>query len=158
MGYTHYWRQRRDFTDSEWASITAIANAIVKHEAEYLDHDPASDECANVNDTHIRLNGIGDDSHETFLLTRAKEAKPEYADQADYDATGAFSFCKTAQKPYDSAVLAILLAAEHYAPAAIVVSSDGDWPEDYKPALRVLVSIGHPEISASKRIHGERAA
>ena len=141
MGYTHYWRQRRDFTDSEWASITAIANAIVKHEAEYLDHDPNSDQAARVSESDIWLNGIDAHAHETFALTRTKEPKPNYEDQADYDQNGAFSCCKTAQKPYDSAVLAILLAAE-----------------DYKPALRVLVLIGHPEISASKRIHGERVA
>jgi hypothetical protein len=57
-------------------------------------------------ETGINLNG--ERSHETFLL------KPE--------ATG-FAFCKTARKPYDKVVTAILLRASQLAGSGICIKS-----------------------------------
>ena len=65
----------------------------------------------------ISFNGVGEDAHETFVLT-PKE-------------TG-FTFCKTARKPYDTLVVAILCLADLTFPGLLSISSDGDsgdWEE-----------------------------
>ena len=61
----------------------------------------------------IRFNGVGDDGHETFLI---------YRDGHE----GGFSFCKTAQKPYDEVVCACLIVLNHHLGDKIEISSDGD--------------------------------
>ena len=61
----------------------------------------------------IRLNGV-DEDHEPFELT------PAWTD---------FRCCKTARKPYDETVTAILIRAKVRAGSAIRISSDGDWSE-----------------------------
>ncbi len=64
----------------------------------------------------------GDCSHETMLFERIKTLqdwnKPN--EQKLY-----YNFCKTAFKPYDIAVIALLIIAKHYLNDKIVVSSDG---------------------------------
>lgn len=61
----------------------------------------------------IRLNGR-DDQHEPFELS------PGPIDSW---------YCKTARKPYDETVTAILIRAKVRAGSAINISSDGDWRE-----------------------------
>ena len=71
----------------------------------------------------IRFNGKSGEGHETFLLT---------ADPSD------FNFCKTAQKPYDIVVVAILCLLAHR--TNVEVSSDGgisDWTDGLALAQRV---------------------
>ena len=61
----------------------------------------------------IRLNGL-DEDHESFELS------PGPVDS---------QYCKTARKPYDETVTAILIRAKVRAGSAIRISSDGDWSE-----------------------------
>ncbi len=66
----------------------------------------------------------GDCSHETFLLLKKPILRKGQ--------TEPFASCKTAFKPYDIAVTAILAAAKMIAPDKIRLSSDGevkDWAE-----------------------------
>jgi len=66
----------------------------------------------------------GDCSHETFFLPR--ELDPNTHRKAVPVAGGRyFDFCKTAFKPYDLAVNACLIIAEHHLKNAIEVKSDG---------------------------------
>lgn len=30
MGYTHYWTQKRDFTEAEWDDITSDVSSLIK--------------------------------------------------------------------------------------------------------------------------------
>lgn len=57
---------------------------------------------------HLIFNGLDGDSHETFDFSRTKDTwllrSPESPD---------FSFCKTARKPYDKVIVAILKLADH---------------------------------------------
>lgn len=62
-----------------------------------------------ITDEHIRFNGFGNAGHETFILEPTMES---------------FAFCKTAQKPYDVAVVAILHCASVI--AGVEFTSDGD--------------------------------
>lgn len=55
-----------------------------------------------------------EDSHESFVI--ANEATE-------------FTFCKTARKPYDAVVCAVLILAKAYFGKNIEISSDGDWAE-----------------------------
>ena len=104
MGYTHYWRQQRDFTDTEWQELTRLTKLIL---ADFLKLQLYSE--LNINNEEIRFNGKGDDGHETFRITKKKREKMDYEEQEAYD-KGAFEFCKTAQKPYDKYVVAVLCA------------------------------------------------
>jgi hypothetical protein len=59
----------------------------------------------------IQFNGVGDDSHETFHLTKASQD---------------FEFCKTAMKPYDDVVVAVMREAMKLNPN-FKPTSDGGW-------------------------------
>ena len=149
MGYTHYWRQLRDFTDTEWNELARLTRLITEGwPARNLTAtlDPAE---FNIDNEEIRFNGIGEDGHETFILTKKKRAKMDYEEQEAYDIQGAFEFCKTAQKPYDKYVVAVLCAVHRvaqkqgllgdYMQSMMKITSDGntkDWTEGLFHAVR----------------------
>ena len=68
-------------------------------------------------------------------------------------ATG-FQFCKTAHKPYDRAVMCLLILCHHHAPECWDIGSDGDLP-DWQPALSWMNSLA---IAPYKMPPGIRAA
>ena len=156
MGYTHYWRQARDFTDVEWIELTRLAKLITNGSQGILAHYPATvgeddyyggieDDVFIIDDEEIRFNGIGEDGHETFRITKKKRAKADYEEQHAYDKKGAFNFCKTAHKPYDKYVVAVLCALHNVSAMAgegteiMSISSDGntqDWTEGLFHAVR----------------------
>jgi len=124
MGYTHYWRPLKGIEPTTFARLSkeaARVASIVKSEAlagAGLGKDP------EFTSEVIRFNGKDGEGHETFLLT---------ADPSE------FNFCKTAQKPYDIVVVAILCLLAHH--TEIEVSSDGradDWAAGLKLAQRVV--------------------
>lgn len=128
MGYTHYQHQKREVSPEAWEKICDATRKIIEEadaplafEYNEPDEEPLIDgEC-------IRFNGIEDDGHETFVLNRRGSG---------------FSFCKTARKPYDIVVCAILIVAEHFSDGAFDVSSDGRMDEEeWAPALRLAQSI-----------------
>lgn len=69
----------------------------------------------------------GDCSYETvwFPADMAKE-KGTYISESDTHKGLYFACCKTAFRPYDVAVTALLLIAKHYLGDGIIVSSDGE--------------------------------
>lgn len=106
MGYTNYWKQSQDFTQAEWVKIQSNASAITKHAREKLGIplDVRSD------NEHLVIDGTMEDAHETFILEKLADD---------------FAFCKTASKPYDVVVKAILMSAKAHAPDSINIRSDG---------------------------------
>jgi hypothetical protein len=145
MGYTHYWSATRDFTASEWKDICAATRSVlsatdVKIVREY---DRPNDR-PDILDDEILLNGSGDDGHETFYLSRDVPAAPDYRDEGDPD----FQFCKTARKPYDDVVVAILIAARDIAPDAFSWSSDG-YLEEHADGLALLNRATSMSVSGS---------
>ena len=119
MGYTHYWKITDEIGDNAWAAICEDAEKLLAQSPCKLawEYDEPT-RPPQANEAFIQFNGVGDDGHETLLLERSPED---------------FVFCKTAQKPYDQAVCAILAVAAGHSPL-IQVSSDGDM-DDWKPAL-----------------------
>ncbi len=110
MGYTHYLKQPKKFTDKQWDTFVKSAKQIFKTTDIPLGN-AAGDEKTKpvINVDRISFNGVGDDSHETCTV---------YREDTD------FEFCKTAQKPYDEVVVAIYKAAREANPS-IVLNSDG---------------------------------
>ena len=134
MGYTHYWRQLRDFTDTEWQELTRLAKLITA-DGQGILANGISDKNSRptIDNEQICFNGIGNDGHETFRITKKKRAKADYEEQEAYDKKGAFEFCKTAHKPYDRYVVAVLCAIYHIQdekevqPYESTYDKDGKW-------------------------------
>lgn len=128
MGYTHYWTHAESFTDSEWKQIkrdvldilrTAVADGLELGDGWGEIRIPYT---RAVTDKEIRFNGLLGRGHETFAIGK--------------DSAG-WEFCKTAQKPYDVAVTAILAYLEGAHPDKFTASSDGT-PEEWKPGIDLL--------------------
>ena len=112
MGYTHYWSHSK-VDQKNFDALAKDVKAILKKTKvevrfEYDDSSPPK-----VDDESIQFNGVGNEGHETFILT------PKAVE---------FEFCKTARKPYDEVVTACLLAAADHIPD-ISIRSDGIWAE-----------------------------
>lgn len=132
MGYTHYWDQNKDFTKRQWTRILKDANALL---TQPLFRIPLED--VTFSTEEIRFNGVGNDGHETFLVTRTK-AGPKKSPH--------FNFCKTARKPYDLFVGLILSRINHYAKGVLTISSDGDWESDWAEIRDAYKSLYGPEL------------
>jgi hypothetical protein len=125
MGYTHYTYQSRSFTNSEWELIqTEVKSILANAEKAGIRICGGSGEAGTfptVDKNEIFLNGCEHESHETYALTRVKPENPSWRkNEKDY-----FSFCKTAQKPYDRVVTSIMAMVKGIAPDAVEISSDG---------------------------------
>lgn len=137
MGYTHYWNPTRGFSDSEWVQLrdfvpslfqvagesgVALGNGIGRTGSEPV-----------VDDEVIAFNGIGENGYETFMLKK--------------DGTG-FAFCKTARKPYDAVVVAVLVRASEISDG-FMWSSDGDNEPGHLDAAQALIN----KIGGRKRLY-----
>ena len=107
MGYTHYWTLQNGIEQADWNKFLEVAREIIK-----TAQDAGVRLEDNSSDSAIFINGVGEQAHETFLMRT--------------DDVG-FNFCKTAEKPYDSVVTAILILAKTVFKNDIEVSSDGSW-------------------------------
>lgn len=158
MGYTHYWYQRRAFTDHEWEQVCAAFNAMRAQLPEHTDTAGGysaefplklcgwnGEGKPNVDEIHIAFNGSAADNLDcdTFFLAKdyalhAGEYEMErFAEHGPW-----FQFCKTQRLPYDLVVCALLLAASEIAPGWADVSSDGDMEgEEWHPARDFLKSL-----------------
>jgi hypothetical protein len=78
-----------------------------------------------IDNDQIIFNGDGSkgEDHETMVLDRNGNG---------------FQFCKTARKPYDRFVKAVLVVANYYAPGALEVTCDGDdEPDCWTEGVRI---------------------
>lgn len=144
IGYTHYtYRPEKLDKDKfiqaavDCAKICKAINAPICHE--YDDEDSPAIFSPSV----IWFNGIGDDGHETFVIEQSLTlGEHDHKDeQGRY-----FSFCKTARKPYDTAVVACLIILHHYFGDEIVIRSDGR-PKEWEEGLQAVKDyLGYGEI------------
>ena len=111
MGYTHYYSNKRAFTDSEWKQFTEqVKNLLETTEIPVAGPLGHYSTCPVYTDEHIFFNGLEEDSHETAAMR--KEAME-------------FDFCKTAMKPYDSLVVKMYQIAKDILGDGIELDSDG---------------------------------
>lgn len=110
MGYTHYFNFIEEPSREKFIEFAEGVKQLVAT-AQEAGIEIADEEYG---DDKIVFNGVGANSHETFFVS---------ADGVD------FNFCKTAQKPYDTAVTASLILAKKIFGDNIKISSDGDWSD-----------------------------
>ena len=116
MGYTHYW-EGLDACDVEWNAFLDDVRAILASEGDLVCfEEDEPDKPPQVDMEAVRFNGKGLAGHETFYIA-PRDKGP--------------NFCKTARKPYDSVVCAVLIAAHEQ--LGLEVSSDGTWSENWQP-------------------------
>ena len=114
MGYTHYYHKDGcdNFTNQEWDGVVEFTKkAIEKTNVPMAGGDGTGDPI--LTDEEISINGVGNDSHETFYLTKIKHRD--------------FEFCKTVRKPYDEVVCAISWYLKKNLPNKIKIGSDGEF-------------------------------
>lgn len=143
MGYTHYFTHSKRFTNAEWANVRRDVLAILgaatgdgvefgdgmgeKHldalPDAFTDHGDGSGPC-------LWINGVGEDSHETFVIYQNRRPLGDWQKPS----RRGWDFCKTARKPYDVAVSAILAYLESMHPEKFSASSDGS-PDDWQAGI-----------------------
>lgn len=132
MGYTHYFTQKQQPSNEQWQVLKEKVIAVYDTMQKQKKRTRSFIVCNGVGEVQIHqaqdlfieqgqsicFNGeakLGLD-HETFYLTSKRNKN--------------FEFCKTAQKPYDFLVVAVLILADYYCPNCYNISSDGskdDW-------------------------------
>ena len=132
MGYTHYW-ELPEIDRKTWKEIQSGAEAVIAATNARLNYEFNDPDPPLVGSDVIRFNGHGSAGHETFFLER--------------DGLRGFNLCKTARKPYDEAVTAVLCIVGHHLTKAgtlkdpYYISSDGyfsEWGEGRELATKVL--------------------
>ena len=116
MGYTHYFHQHKQPTEEQWQAICADFSKCLEVFTKGIPIQEEWDDPAppRVDYRCIRFNGVQPNNHETMHLNRYGHG---------------FQFCKTARKPYDFAVMCLLLLVHHYASDCWEVDSDGGFME-----------------------------
>ncbi len=109
MGYTHYWTLENAIEQSDWNKFLEGARQIIGTATDA--GIPLQDDSAGA---AIFINGVGANAHESFVITSEDVG---------------FNFCKTAEKPYDTVVTAILIHLKQSLGSKVVVTSDGDWSD-----------------------------
>lgn len=135
MGYTHYFPQRREIAPRTFGKIAEDVKYLLDS-GDYRIPELANgsgDEGTSPKITKelILLNGVEEDSHESFYLPIKHGEAGYYPEGHKYQRFG-FNFCKTARKPYDIVVCAALLICYHHHKTWLEIGSDGN-PEDTNP-------------------------
>ena len=108
-GFSRYWENPDGFTDEQWTAFTAKAKQIIQAAARKKIVLAGGNGTGKpvVDDKVVMFNGANPDGYETCTIQREGDK---------------FGFCKTAQKPYDVVVKAILDAAAQTNPDFTVTS------------------------------------
>lgn len=153
MGYTHYWTRPRKNAGSAYmfGKLTLDAKKIIE-EAQgqgirirngHGEGEPEFNEAFfSINgDTTVSINGR-DLAHETFCWQGIPTVSEWRKDEPE-----TFDFCKTAYKPYDVVITAILIRAKHIYGDCVSVSSDGDWESIHWAFGRELYELVFGEVA-----------
>lgn len=128
MGYTHYWRSLKPTKE-----LAEITKEIIRISGVKICNEDGTGKPI-VEEDYIGLNGTeeNDQCHESFYISNKVDD---------------FNFCKTARKPYDKVVVAILVGAiDLEVPGCESITSDGD-VNDWKDGIKLY-------CEAYENIHG----
>lgn len=140
MGYTHYFTNQKMQDEHLFKEFTANVQKLVDNSPCALRVEFNEPETVPyITDHAVKFNGLGDEGHETFWYTRT-----------DTD----FQFCKTAYKPYDLIVVAVLALANYYFGDDIRISSDGG-KGDWEAGIAYARKVTGLEIVCPKLVHEE---
>ena len=157
MGYTHYWYRQadKDFDPKTWGKFIAdskkLADSLPSDVRIQFEWD--TPEAPVFDDSQIRFNGVGNAGHETFEIPRVCPPATDYHEMKEDPKV--FGFCKTARKPYDLLVTAVLALYKHYFGQAVKVHSDGDAP-DWQAGIKFVAKVLGLRTSYTKVIKSER--
>jgi hypothetical protein len=136
MGYTHYnYRPRKNAGSAYFYGKLALdARQIVEQaksegirirNGEGLGEPEFTEFSFSINGDAEAFTSDGRDlAHETFYWAGIPTQPKHREGESHY-----FSFCKTAMKPYDAVVTAILIRAKSIYGSCVEISSDGDWSD-----------------------------
>ncbi len=134
MGYTHYWSHAPNLDRQKL--LAAMQDA-----AKIVDTARAQGIALEVEfgEPTLTLNGVDEDSHEPFIFPQNIDS---YALSHPKANGYLWAFCKTARKPYDVVVCAILLVLKHHLGKQIMVASDGGREDDeWIPAEKLVQEV-----------------
>ena len=144
MGYTHYWYRKSDANSAnQYAELrmdtsriitTAIQQGIVMR-------GPFGTGQPEFSEERFAFNGDSNEDlyHETFAWRREVRMREHEMEDGE-----AFDFCKTAYKPYDAVVTAVLIRAKEIYGNGVRLVSDGEW-EDWEPGRSLYeLTFGRP--------------
>ena len=114
MGYTHYWKFNQQPSAEKFAEFVEGVKQITATADEA--GIPIGDEKYESN--YVSFNGVADGAHESFYI-ELPVGDERYDD----------GFCKTGEKPYDTAVTASLILAKKISGEDISIRSDGNWTD-----------------------------
>ena len=137
MGYTHYWYKEPILSQKSWFDFANDFVKVLPHF--YKELDSTTDQKFYINSDELFLNGVGENSHETFYFSRVIEDIKDY--QKDDNSTKIFACCKTARKPYDISVCCALIIAKKHFGADIDVKSDGEEEDGWDKAKELCQDI-----------------
>jgi hypothetical protein len=136
MGYTHYtYRPRKNAgsaymfgklaLDAKTICDYANANGIRIRNGNGEGEPEFTEFYFSINGDASAFTSEGRDlAHETFYWAGIPTQSEWRKDEPDF-----FEFCKTAYKPYDAVVTAILIRAKSIYGSCVRISSDGEWSE-----------------------------
>ena len=104
MGYTHYFQQIEELPKDKWNSFIKEVKTTLDNGQTTIKFDYNSNKPPQIDEEEVRFNGIGNNGHETFYLSRVQFPRYNRIDKTKY-----FNFCKTARKPYDKYVVKVLI-------------------------------------------------
>jgi len=137
MGYTHYVRRPvknagsafmfgKLALDAKKICDYANANGIRIRNGEGLGEPEFNEGYFSINGDAEGFSDDGRDlAHETFYWAGIPEQREHRKGESHY-----FEFCKTAYKPYDAVITAILIRAKYIYGSCVEISSDGGWDSD----------------------------
>ena len=136
MGYTHYTYRPRNNAgsaymfgklalDAKTICDYANANGIRIRNGNGEGEPEFTEFYFSINGDASAFSSEGRDlAHETFYWAGIPTQSEWRKDEPDF-----FEFCKTAYKPYDAVVTAILIRAKSIYGSCVRISSDGEWSE-----------------------------
>jgi|SaaInlStandDraft_1057018.scaffolds.fasta_scaffold76554_1 hypothetical protein len=144
MGYTHYWYQVEGESLDDWETFAELAKDICGITSSMEGELPFHLEKVEITNEHIWVEG--NPSHESFVLQRTAKNPPWREGN-----TKVFTFCKTARKPYDKYVTALLIAAKDYWKESIQIGSDG-FPEEWNEGLELYINARESEFPVKEEL------
>jgi len=124
MGYTHYFYRAPRLEKKEFKLFAKDVAKIFEFAKEngilLADGLGEKGTLPVANGEMIRFNGLEDDSYETMGIDRIARERP-------FDERGkVFGFCKTARRPYDKIVTAVLVCFKRHFPNVEIESDGGE--------------------------------
>lgn len=146
MGYTHYYRQKPKLDKVKFSAFASDCKEIIKAaQARGITLVAWDGEGGDpvATDEKVSFNGLGDEAHESFVVTPESEISEWGKKDGE---TMAFNFCKTAYKPYDAVVCACLVSLQNHFGDDVKISSDGN-EEDWDEGKRLYTDVTGREVS-----------